>query len=89
MSFVTPVIPLLCPEQGSGADCGIDCGVFIVGFAVAIMLDFGVSSIMQNKVTQYRLQGPQQLRRAGKSGVNAAFTHKLLVALLHAYLWHC
>lgn len=73
------MIPVLCPEQGSGADCGIDC-VFTVGFAVAIMLDFGVSSIMQNKVTQYRLQGPQQLRRAGKSGINAAFAHKLLVA---------
>lgn len=80
VQFVTPVIPVPCPEQGNGADCGIDCGVFAVGFAAAIMLDFGISNIIQNKVPQYRLQWPQQLRRAGKSGIHEVFTHKLLGA---------
>ena len=67
-------MPVPCPEQHNG----VDCGMFTVGFAAAIMLDVSVHNIMQSKMLHYRQTWAQQLHRAGHSGNCEVFTRKLL-----------
>ena len=62
---------VLCPEQINGLDCGVGTGVDSCN-----VLDVGICSIVQRKLTQDRQTCAQQLSRAGKSG--SPFTHKCL-----------
>ena len=39
-----------CPEQHNG----VDCGMFTVGFAAAIMLDVSIHNIVQSKMPHYK-----------------------------------
>ena len=75
VQFVTDFcVPMPCPGNG------VDCGMFTVGFAAAMMLDIGVDSIVQSKMAQYRQTWPQQLRRAGNLGMREVLSPKLLGA---------
>ena len=67
-------VPVPCPEQHNR----VDCGMFTVGFAAAIMLGVNINNIVQSKMPHYRHTWAQQVRRAGQSGSCEVFTRKLL-----------
>ena len=67
-------MPVPCPEQHNG----VDCGMLTAGFATAIMLDVSFHNIVHSKMPRYRHTWAQQLHGAGHSGNCEVFTRKLL-----------